>query len=266
MSTMDTAVGPPRGGEPEPTRVRDHAPNRLRLIALLTGFLWGAYALITVLRALTEMEAAPGLLWRSLVADLFGAGLSVGVALLLAQLRGRSLVWRISAAVFLSLAATCLYCLAALPLIAPVVSPEYFENGIPDTFARLVSLNAWIFLVHAGLFVMLDQTVDPEDASPERSRFEAARVGLLGAHTAYEGLDWRWFWSFQAVFWSGMAVFSIANSVNAGDSPLSGWRILLAECAGLAASTAAHYWVLRPTRLRALPLRATACLAASVVM
>ncbi|MGJ3230291.1 MAG: sensor histidine kinase [Oceanicaulis sp.] len=265
MNTIDTD---PNGAAPSGTGLMRLSPRlrrRIQMIAVLTGFVWGAYAVMSVLNAMTD-GAAPDALWRSLAADAFGAALSASAAFIIGALADRSLVWRIVAAVALALFATGLYCLAALPLVAPLAPPTYLEKGPLEFFLRLMVLNAWVFVAHAGLFVMLDQTASQDALSPERTRFEAARAGVLGVDTGRDGLDARWFWSFQAVFWSGMALFSIANTVNAGDSPLSGWRILLAESAGLAASTAAHYFVLHPTRTKPLPLRAAIALGCSVVM
>ncbi|MEQ8405132.1 MAG: histidine kinase [Oceanicaulis sp.] len=265
MSTIDTAPGGGEPGGPASARLPAHLRRRFQLIAVLTGLIWGAYALLSVLYAVSEGVQGKAL-WRSLAADGVGAALSITVAFLLGAIATRPLIVRIVAAVALALAATLIYALVALPLFAPLTPPSYLEDGAVELYLRLVVFRAWVFLAHAGLFLMLDQAAAPDDEIAERSRFEAARAGVLGAGASYAGLDTRWFWSFQAVFWTGMALFSIANTVNAGESPLGGWRILLAESAGLAASTLVHYFILRPTRSRPLALRAAIALGCAVVM
>ena len=125
----------------------------------------------------------------------------------------------------------------------------------------------WIFIAHAGFFLLLDQDRPaPPAEQAATARYHAVRTAILGQDEAVPGMDARWFWTFQSVFWGAMLVFSSANAINSGESPLNIWRIGVAESSGLILTALAHYVFLKPTRHWPLYRRAALALACAIVL
>ncbi|MGX6647895.1 sensor histidine kinase [Maricaulaceae bacterium MS644] len=238
---------------------------RWRTIVALTAVVWGAMTVVSVLNSLHAISAqslSTTLIWRPVFADFFGAALSAAVAFGLTGLHRFTILARALSAVAASLVAAVIFSFVAIGLIEPLVGPDYLADGFAAQLIRMTSLHIWVFAAHAGFFLLLDQH-GPQN--PDRSVEDVPTRASWPPDEDYSGLDGRWFWSFQAAFWSGLALFSIANSVNAGESPTNAWRILIAESGGFAVTCLAHYLLLRPTRFWALHKRAALALAISVV-
>ncbi|PWE16842.1 hypothetical protein DDZ18_11670 [Marinicauda salina] len=238
-----------------------------RPILILTAVFWGGFALLSIAYAWPEIVERPSLAWRPLAGDAVGAALSLGVALSLRETRRWDLAARLVLAAALCLVAVTIYSALSAALIAPYLAAVEDQAVAAARVLRLMAVHYWVFAVHAGLFLLLDQREAPDSRrSEEASRLQALRRSVLGAPAAYAGLDARWFWTFQAAFWSGMFIFSTANLVNQGDDAINAWRIGLAEGAGLVASSLTHFLALRPSRLWPLYQRAALALAAAIMM
>lgn len=238
---------------------------RWRTIAVLTAVVWGAMMALSVLGSLHAIAAQSLptiLIWRPVFADLFGAGLSAATAFGLAGLHRHTILVRAVAAVLASFVAALIFSFVAIGLIEPLAGPDYLTEGFSGRLVRTTSLYIWVFAAYAGFFLLLDQEA-PQSADPSLQPGPAADPWMPEAD--YLGLDQRWFWSFQAVFWSALGLFSLASSVNAGESPTQAWRILIAESGGFAVTSLAHFFWLRPTRFWALHKRAALALAIAVL-
>jgi len=238
---------------------------RWRTIAVLTAVVWGAMMTLSVLgslHAIRALDLATTMIWRPIFSDLFGAALSAATAFGLSGLRRYSILARAVAAVAASLVAAAIFSFVAIGLIAPLAGPNYLADGFSAQLVRMASLHIWVFAAYAGFFLLLDQ--EAPQGGDKGSRGFKARASWMPEED-YSGLEARWFWSFQAVFWSALALFSIASSVNAGESPTDAWRILIAESGGFAVTCMAHFLLLRPTRFWALHKRAALALAISVL-
>lgn len=238
---------------------------RWRTIAVLTGVVWGAMMALSVLgslHAVRALDLSTAMIWRPIFADLFGAALSAATAFGLAGLRRHTILARAVAAVAASLVAAVIFSFVAIGLIAPLAGPDYLADGFSAQLVRMASLHIWVFAAYAGFFLLLDQE-GPQRADKGAQGFKAQASWM--PEEDYSGMDARWFWSFQAVFWSALALFSIASSVNAGESPTDAWRILIAESGGFTVTCLAHFLLLRPTRFWALHKRAALALAISVL-
>ncbi|WP_270373862.1 sensor histidine kinase [Marinicauda sp. Alg238-R41] len=258
MTTLDLPY------ERSPGTASQGAVARWRTIAILTAVVWGAMVALSVLGSLHAIQAqdlAVGLIWRPITADVFGAVLSATTAFGLAGLRRYSILARAVTAVAASLAASVIFSFVSIGLIEPLAGPSFLQAGFGARLIRMASLHVWVFAAYAGFFLLLDQE---EPRNMGGASAAAAETLRLGSQEGYPGLDARWFWTFQTAFWSALALFSIANSINLGDSPTQAWRILLAEAGGFAVTGLAHYTLLRPSRLWSLGRRAALALTVSV--
>ena len=252
---------------PDPMRSRRGTGMGMRGLALLTLVVWGVFTIVSLAYAWEAVGQRLDMIWRPLMSDVVGAALSIVVALCLAETRHWATGYRMLLAAALSLAAVTAYSVAAAWLIAPIRPDPAFGTEAGAQIFRMMAIHYWVFIAYAGFFLLLDQSGnETPDAAAADVRYRDLRSALLGVADDYDGLDARWFWTFQVVFWSAMFVFSSANTINAGDSPLNIWRIGLAETIGLAVSSVAHYAVMRPSRYWPLYSRAALAMGTAVIL
>ncbi|WP_203291527.1 sensor histidine kinase [Maricaulis parjimensis] len=238
----------------------------LTIVVLSFGF-WGTFSVLALIANWEPISAHLPMLWRFVLADVIGALLSIGIAWRLAEVRHWSAPGRLVLAAALSLAAVTIYAGLAAYLIAPM-RPDRLdgvEAGIH--VLQIMFKHYWIFIGHAGFFLLLDQDRPAAPAeTAETARYHAVRTAMLGQDEAHAGLNARWFWTFQGVFWATMFVFSTANAINNGDSALNIWRISLVESVAMGMTAVVHYVALRPSRNWSLYRRAALALACAIVL
>ncbi len=241
--------------------------NAGSLIAL-TITVWGLFSLASLVYLFELVHKDPVVLWRVGVRDLSGAGLSLIVAMVLRVLHRLGLAAKLGVSVVLAFLANLAYSALGLVLIAPLFDATVGQGNASEYLLQHMTSHYWVFLAYAGLFLLLDQhgeAAQSTSASNPNRRILERRVASQ-LHT-YEGLNTRWFWTFQAVFWTLMFIFSTANAVNGGE-PFSSnwWRIAIVEMTGLATTTIVHFALLKPTRFQPLHKRAAGALLAALVM
>lgn len=251
-------------------RPRAAAPETalgIRGLIVYTAIFWGCFSVVTFAYAWDLFGQSLDTLWRGVVSDLTGAGLCMVMALLLTEVRRWGPAARLVLALVLCLVAVALYAAVALILIGPLVPQAPDGATGPARLVRAMLMNYWVFAAYAGFFLLLDQggsqtSEEPAFGGPRGMPYSA----LVARPQDWGGLDARWFWTFQGIFWTAMVVFSTANLINGGDDVANAWRVLLAECTGLMASSLAHFWVLKPTRLWPLYRRAALALGVAILL
>lgn len=256
------------GGDPSRWGLRRwRAPwGVVTLVALSFGF-WGIFSVLSLAANWEPVSAHLDMLWRFVLADVIGAFLSIGIAWRLSEVRHWNAPTRLLLAATLSLVAVTLYAGLAAFLIAPM-RPDRLDGVAAGIHVlQMMFKHYWIFIAHAGFFLLLDQDRPaPPAEQAATARYHAVRTAILGQDEAVPGMDARWFWTFQSVFWGAMLVFSSANAINSGESPLNIWRIGVAESSGLILTALAHYVFLKPTRHWPLYRRAALALACAIVL
>ena len=237
-----------------------------RGLVVFTAIFWGCFALVTLAYGWDLFGRSLDTLWRPLTTDLIGAMLAMGLAVLLTRVRHWGNAARLVLALILCLAGVALYAGVVMLLVGPILPPHSGEDGLTVRMLRVMLVHYWVFAAYAGFFLLLDQGNTAGVDTASGSAFDGLRNGLLGRVEAWDGLDARWFWTFQGVFWTAMVVFSTANLINGGDNIDNTWRVLLAEGTGLITSSLAHYWVLKPTRLWPLYRRAALALGVALLL
>ena len=259
---IETAPGLAPAGDQASTGPDAHGLSLAR-VAMLAGSIWAGFSALTLITHWDQIAPLGLQAWRMTAADAIGAGLSIVVALLMRMAAPRALPGRLALGLGLSLGAVFFYAIVALMLIEPFMNgPAQGAEGAQ--IFRMMGLNYWVFAVFVCAFAALDEA-GPQ-ARADADAHERLRRRLADRVEVYAGLDPRWFWSFQTVFWSVMAVLSTANMVNAGDPVTEAWRILLIEFAGVSVTALAHFAVLRPTNHLPIYQRAVIMLACAVVM
>lgn len=238
----------------------------ITVAALAFGF-WGTFSALSLAANWEPVSAHLDIFWRFVVADVIGALLSIGIAWRLAEVRSWSAPSRLVLAAALSLVAVTIYAGLAAFLIAPMRPDRLYGVAAGIHVLQMMFKHYWIFIAHAGFFLLLDQDRPAAAAEQaETERYHALRTAMLGQDEAVSGLNPRWFWTFQGVFWIAMFVFSSANAINSGESALNTWRLGVAESGGLIMTAAMHYWVLRPSRRWPLYRRAALALGGAVLL
>lgn len=257
-------VAADRGGEGTP--VPDTALG-LRGLIVYTAIFWGGFSLVTFAYAWDTFGQSADAFWRGLVTDIVGAGLCVALALLLSEVRRWGAAARLLLALALCFVAVAIYAAVAL-LMMGGLSPQAPDGATGSArLVRAVLMNYWVFAAYAGFFLLLDQGNSPTaESGPPPGAQALSYSRLLARAQDWDGLEARWFWTFQGVFWVAMAIFSTANLVNGGDDITNAWRVVLGECTGLMASSLAHFWVLKPTRLWPLYRRAALALGVALLL
>jgi signal transduction histidine kinase len=239
----------------------------IRGLIAYTAIFWGCFSAVTTAYAWHLFGQSFDTFWRGIVTDVAGAGLCIVLALLLTEVRRWGPAARLVLALALCLVAVALYAAVALILIGPIVPAAPDGTTGPARLVRAVLMNYWVFAAYAGFFLLLDQGQTPSSDNASRGGgLDMLRADMLGRAEAWEGLDARWFWTFQGIFWTAMVIFSTANLVNGGDDVTNAWRVLLAECTGLMTSSLAHFWVLKPTRMWPLYRRAALALGVAILL
>ena len=242
------------------------SPGFLTVVALSFGF-WGSFSLLALAANWESISAHLPMLWRFVLADGIGALLSIAIAWRLSEVRGWTAPARLVLAAALSLVGVTIYaCLAAF-LIAPMRADRLDGIAAGIHVLQMMFKHYWIFIAHAGVFLLLDQDRPvPAEKQAEDARFEALRTAMLGKDEAVAGMNARWFWTFQGVFWGGMFVFSTANAINSGENALNIWRIAMVESIGLVMTALAHHLAMAPSRAWPLYRRAALALTCAIAL
>lgn len=238
-----------------------------RGLLIFTAIFWGCFSVVTLAYGWNGFGGSVVTVWRPLLSDLAGAGLSIGMALALTEVRRWGPAARLALAAALALVGVAIYAAVVLVLVGPLLLPPEAPDGDTERMLRIMLVHYWVFAAYGGFYLLLDQgrAAVGEDAEGGEAE-EWLRSRLFGRTEVWGGLNARWFWTFQGVFWCGMVLFSSASVINGGDSISTVWRVTLAEGIGMTASSLAHFLVLKPTRLWPLYRRAALALGVAIIL
>lgn len=247
------------------------APTHLVLMLVLFWTIVLATTLVTLWDGFT---ASPVNLLRPVALGVIVATLSGLIAILLDRLRQESLALRVPVGLVGALAASMVYAVASVPILTPALTLTGGSLGDPISVLRLIASNFWIFAAWSVLYLLLDLSApgrsfrnmfsNQTSSDSLRGKLAEAEARLTPGHQAYTGLDTKWFWSYQAVFWTVMLVLSVAVLMNYGEDPQEFWRAILVDFTGLLATAAGHYGILRYSTHLDLPHRIAIALVAGV--
>ena len=238
-----------------------------RGLLIFTGIFWGCFSLVTLAYGWDAFGGSAATAWRPLLSDTVGAGLSIGMALALSEVRRWGPAARLALAAALALVGVAIYSAVVLVLVGPLMPPPETPDSGTERMLRIMLVHYWVFAAYGGFYLLLDQgRAAPGGVSEEDDAQEWLRARLFGRTEVWDGLNARWFWTFQGVFWTAMVVFSTANLINGGDSISTAWRVVLGEGIGMTASSLAHFLVLKPTRLWPLYRRAALALGVAIIL
>jgi two-component system LytT family sensor kinase len=266
----DAAIHQP-GAAPR-SSAGQHLENRQLLIAL--GVFWGVVGISSLFYGWEPIRQDPFSAWRPLVADLVGAALAYGISQLLRVASDRPLITRVALGMAYSIVAVFAYVVVALLLIIPMLPFELNEN-VALQILRMMSTNYWTFVAWSALFLVLDtggslavwrrgaQTARQHQIT--QSQMDDAARRVMPQSVSYSGLEARWFWSFQGIFWGLMLIFEIANMVNYGEDPSESWRLVLIQLVGIGTTAIVHYLALKPSRNLGLAQRAAIAIGLSML-
>lgn len=239
----------------------------LRGLFIFTAIFWGCFSLVTLAYGWDAFGGSAATAWRPLLSDAVGAGLSIGMALALSEVRRWGPAARLALTAALALVGVAIYSAVVLVLVGPLLPPPDAPGNDTERMLRIMLVHYWVFAAYGGFYLLLDQgRAAPGGGSEGDDAQEWIRARLFGRTEVWDGLNARWFWTFQGVFWTAMIVFSTANLINGGDSISTVWRVALAEGLGMTASSLAHFLVLKPTRLWPLYRRAALALGVAIVL
>jgi two-component system LytT family sensor kinase len=245
-----------------------------RLMMTLIVF-WGVVAFTSILFGWESLRSQPTEVWRPLVADASGALLSILIAVNLGRTNNQSIPVRACFAMLLSMIAVFVYSIIGMITLVPIL-PFTPDGNVIVQITRMMVGNYWIFLAWSALVLVLDAggstTHWPEIHKNDLLRLknqklmsevtERLRLGV----ERFSGLSHQWFWSYQAIFWSVMFVFSTASMLNDGESLDNIWRIFFVEFSALLLCSAAHFGGLKHFVSQSLPRRAVLAIGLAAVL
>lgn len=221
-------------------------------VLLVLVVFWSVVTSTTVIAGWAELTTPLLRLGTAFAQTLWGVLLSLAIALVLSRIQAPALLPRALQALAIALPAALLH--AALVLY---LQPGDSGAGLAGLF-RAAAASYWIYSAWGVLFLLVsidDQAWDWRDLFSGLSRpaehereLDELRRRLIPESSAYKGLNAKWFWSFQAVFWSLKLAIELAGLLNIGEAISELWRPLMADLGGVAMTAGAHYVLLRQTQ------------------
>jgi two-component system LytT family sensor kinase len=245
-----------------------------QLLIALTVF-WSVVAVSSLFHGWESIRDNPVSAWRTLLTDCVGAVLAYVIARLLRANRHRVIMARAGLSLLYALAGVFFYVIVALLLTIPLLPSELSDN-VAVQLLRMMSVNYWIFVAWSALFLVLESggSVAAWRRSAQtalhnqitQSKMDDATKRVLPQSVSYAGLESRWFWSFQGIFWALMLIYEIANMVNYGEDPAESWRLVLIQSVGVGMTAMVHYTALKPSRDFGLATRTALAIGLSILV
>jgi two-component system LytT family sensor kinase len=261
---------------PEPKTVKGDTttlPER-RLLTTLIVF-WGVVACTSIYFGWDSLQSRPIEIWRPLLADASGALLSILIAFNLGRTRNFSIPVRACFAMLLSIVGVFVYAIVGMITLIPIL-PFVPDDNVAIQIGRMMVSNYWIFLAWSALVLVLESggstTHWPEIHKNDLLRLREQKLlkeiteRLSLGVERFSGLTDQWFWSYQAVFWSVMFVFSTANMLNDGENLGNIWRIFLVEFSALILTSIAHFGGLKHFVAASMTKRALIAIGLAVLL
>lgn len=240
---------------------------------LVLGVFWAVVASTNLVANWGQVTASPTGLVRHILLFVFGAAISCAISLALSLSRTNPMLPRVLQVLGLA-APTALIYAAIAAVVLPVDGMGMTGTDVGSIMQSAAS-SYWIFSAWGALFLLVStgehdwtwrDLIDGLSHRDERRlELDELRRRLIPGSSAYTGLNTKWFWSFQAIFWSLKVTMDVAGMLDYGEAPSEMWRPVMADFGGLLVTTAAHYFVLRHTQNLGLARRIILALLVSII-